>query len=91
MLYIPIMLHIVAIISYFATICNNITMNMGDKLKTLRLEEGLTQTQLAKNLQIGRSALSMYELGIRQIPHDLILIIAKYFDVSLNYLYGLED
>lgn len=66
-------------------------MNIGERLKNLRMEEGLTQKALAQNLQISRSALSMYELGIRQIPHELILAIAKYFDVSLNYLYGLEN
>ncbi len=66
-------------------------MNMGDKLKKLREEEGLTQAALAQKLQISRSALSMYELGIRQIPHDVILSVAKFFDVTLNYLYGLED
>lgn len=64
---------------------------MGDKLKKLREEEGLTQAALAQKLQISRSALSMYELGIRQIPHDVILSVAKFFDVTLNYLYGLED
>ena len=66
-------------------------MNIGERLKNLRIEEGLTQKALARDLQISRSALSMYELGIRQIPHDLILAIVKYFDVSLNYLYGVED
>lgn len=66
-------------------------MNIGERLKNLRIEEGLTQKTLAQDLQISRSALSMYELGIRQVPHQLVLSISKYFDVSLNYLYGLED
>ncbi len=66
-------------------------MNIGGKLRELRTEEGLTQEVLAKELQISRSALSMYEIGANQIPHELILAIAKFFDVSVDYLYGLED
>ncbi len=66
-------------------------MDIGGKLKELRTEEEFTQEVLAKELQISRSSLSMYETGIRQIPHELILSIAKFFDVSIDYLYGLED
>ncbi len=66
-------------------------MDLSGKLRELRNEEGITQKVLAEKLQISRSALALYELGLRQIPHELIPAIAKYFDVTTDYLYGLED
>lgn len=66
-------------------------MNIGKTIKFLREEKELTQMQLANDLEISRSALALYETGKRQIPNELLLIIAKYFDVSMDYLFGLED
>ena len=72
----------------FATI---IVMNIGQKIKELRNEKGITQEQLAAELQISRPALALYETGKRQIPNELILSIAKFFYVTTDYLFGLEN
>lgn len=68
-------------------------MNMiiGKKIKELREENSLTQEQLAENLQISRSSLALYETGKRQVPNELLLKIAAYFKVSMDFLFGLED
>lgn len=57
-----------------------------DRLKGLREDSDLTQDELAKALKITRSALSNYETAIREPDVKLLVDIANYFDVSLDYL-----
>ena len=66
-------------------------MTIGLRIKELRIEKDMGQEELAKGLQISRSALSHYEVGLRQVPNWLIPKIAKFFNVSTDYLFGLED
>ena len=58
-----------------------------DVLKRLRKERGLTQQELAKRLKISGSAVAMYESGKRRPDHDLMVEIADFFEVDLNFLY----
>ncbi|MBQ7880580.1 MAG: helix-turn-helix transcriptional regulator [Clostridia bacterium] len=63
------------------------------RLKELRTEKGLSQHQLAKNLnhKITQSAIGLWERG-KRIPNlDLVIILADYFCVSLDYIAGRED
>ena len=64
---------------------------IGEKIKELRAEKSLTQEQLAKELQISRSALSLYEIDVRDVPNALLPVISKFFGVSIDYLFGLKD
>lgn len=67
--------------------------NFSKRLKELRLEKGLSQRQLSKNLncEITPSALGLWERG-KRIPNlDAVIILAQYFCVSLDYIAGLED
>ena len=64
---------------------------IGIKIKELRNEKNLTQEQLAEKLQISRSALGLYETDKRQVPNELILTIARFFGVTTDFLFGLED
>lgn len=58
-----------------------------EKLKMLRLKKGLTQEELAKEIGVGISAISMYEQGNR-IPRDEIKIrLAKFFEESVEYIF----
>lgn len=66
-------------------------MIVGQRIKELRKEKELSQEVLAKELKISRPALSHYELGTRDVPNDLIPIIARYFNVTAGYLFGLEN
>jgi len=66
-------------------------MTIGQRIKDLRIERGLSQEVLAKELKISRPALAHYEIGNRQVPNELIPKIAKFFNVRTDYLFGLED
>ncbi len=58
---------------------------MGKKIKILRKVRGLTQTQLAEKLEVGRATISNYEIG-RRSPHLKELErIAKVLGVGLDY------
>nr|WP_249219914.1 helix-turn-helix transcriptional regulator [Bacillus licheniformis] len=59
---------------------------MGKRITSLRKQSGLTQEELAKKLNITRSALSQYELGTREPNYDLLIKIADFFEVSTDYL-----
>lgn len=60
-------------------------------LKTLRLKENMTQAQLAQKLGLTKSVISAYETGLRLPSYDILIHIAKIFNVSTDYLLGLEN
>lgn len=57
-----------------------------NRLYTLRKEKGLTQDQLANELKIPQNNISRYESGERQPNIKVLITIADYFDVSVDYL-----
>ena len=62
-----------------------------ERLKELRIEKGLTQDQLAQETGISRSAIGFWENG-KKIPlASVIVVLAKYFNVSTDYLLGVVD
>lgn len=63
-------------------------MNIAEKLIELRNEKGLTQAQLGRELNIALSSIKNYEnIKKPRIPEaTLLLKIAKYFDVDMEYL-----
>lgn len=65
-------------------------VDFGNNLKTLRLKKNWTQAQLAQKLGITKSVISAYETGIRLPSYDILIHIAKIFNVSTDYLLGLE-
>ena len=66
-------------------------VNMGDKLKTLRLERKLTQKQLADRIGLAVSAVSSYESGVRYPSYDVLIKLARIFHVSTDYLLGIAS
>lgn len=63
-----------------------------EKLKELRKQKpGLTQAMLAKQLGIAKTTYSSYEQGKRQPDYDMLLKIANYFDVTTDYLLGINN
>ena len=66
-------------------------MDISKILKELRLEANLTQSELAKNLQIGQSTIVDYEKGEREATLTNLCRYATYFDVSLDFLAGREN
>lgn len=61
------------------------------RLRSLRLQNGLSSEDLSLLLCVSRQAYCNYENGTRQIPHDSLALLADYYDVSLDYLYGRTD
>jgi len=66
-------------------------MSFGERLADLRKDKGLKQKQLALELGISEDMLSSYERGKYTVPDDIKVKIAEYFDISLDYLFGLVD
>ena len=63
-------------------------MEFKDRIKKLRIEKELTQVDLAKILNYGRTAISNYESGRSKPSHDDLKRFADYFNVSIDYLLG---
>lgn len=61
------------------------------RLKELRLENGVTQKQLASKLNIKQNTYSQYESGQRQIPLNTLAELSMFYDVSVDYLLNLTD
>ena len=61
------------------------------RLVELRESRGISQQVLADDLEITRQSLSLYEKAKRTINIDLLVKIAKYFNVSTDYLLGLTN
>jgi transcriptional regulator with XRE-family HTH domain len=66
-------------------------VDFGNNLKTLRLQNGLTQAQVAQKLGVTKSVISAYETGLRLPSYDILINISKIFKVSTDYLLGLEN
>lgn len=59
---------------------------METRLKNLREDNDLTQTQIAQYLNISQVAYSYYEIGKRSIPLDIIIELANFYKTSVDYL-----
>jgi hypothetical protein len=66
-------------------------MTFGERLRQLRTEKGLTQKQLAVETGTSERGIQNYEMGIRNPAFDVLIALADYFDVSLDYLCGRSD
>lgn len=61
-------------------------MSFGDNLRTLIEERNLTQKELAKQLNIAPSTMGSYVQNTREPDFSTLKLLAKYFDVSTDYL-----
>lgn len=59
---------------------------MKNRLKDLREDADITQTQIASLLNISQVAYSYYEIGKRSIPLELLCKLADYYDTSIDYI-----
>ena len=66
-------------------------MNIGDKIKKLRQENGLTQEDLAEQLGVSFQAVSRWENSTTYPDITLLPIIANMFDVTIDYLLDMES
>lgn len=63
----------------------------GERLRELRKEAELGQIALAEKLGVGKSVISLWELNKCEPTLSNLVAIARFFDVSLDWLAGLED
>lgn len=62
-----------------------------ERIKQLRIEEGITQTQLANELNMSQSSIAYWEAG-KKVPNaNAIIALAQYFGVTTDYLLGITD
>ncbi|MDK2920154.1 MAG: hypothetical protein PWQ37_2887 [Candidatus Petromonas sp.] len=66
-------------------------MNFGKRLSQLRKENQMTQSELAKKLEISRGTIGMYEIGKRDPDTKTLEKISDIFNVSTDYLLGRTD
>ena len=66
-------------------------MNACQRLKDLREDKDLKQTDIAKLLGTTRQQIGKWENGIQSMGIDKYIIMAKFYNVSLDYLAGLVD
>lgn len=65
-------------------------MDFKDRLKELRQQRGLSQSELAKSIGVSKSTISMLEVGSRLPSYELLEALGDYFNVTLDYLNGKE-
>lgn len=61
------------------------------RLKDIREDNDVTQKTLSEYLNIKQNTYSQYETGQRQIPIEILIKLAIYFNTSTDYILGLTD
>lgn len=61
------------------------------RIRDLREDSDRTQKELAQILGCSQQVYSNYELGQRDIPTDILIKLAKFYDVSVDYILELKD
>ena len=64
---------------------------LAQRLKELREEKGLSQIELAKQLQLGSGFIGNIEAGRKSISIETLILLTKFFHCSAGYLIGTED
>jgi len=62
-----------------------------ERIAGTRTDLDLTQSFIAKELNIASNTLSQYEAGLRNIPNEILIRLAALYDTSVDYLLGLTD
>ena len=64
---------------------------MYKRIRDLREDNDLTQTQLAKVLNCSQQVYSNYELGQRDIPTYILIKLSDFYNVSVDYILGISN
>ncbi len=65
--------------------------SLAERIKSLRERAGLTQADVARTLGLSRSGVNAWEMGLSVPSTPYVVALAKCFDVSADYLLGLEE
>ena len=74
--------------AYAELLCYTVIM---ERLKELRLEKNLSQLELAKAIGFSQSSIVYWETGQRVPNAQAVIILARFFGVSTDYLLGEKD
>lgn len=66
-------------------------MNYPERIRALREDTDKTQSQIAALLQVGQRTYCDYELGKTRIPVDILILLLKLYNVSMDYISGLSN
>ena len=66
-------------------------VDIGSKIKELRTDQKMTQTEFAQRLGVTKSSISSYENGSRLPSYDILIKMARIFKVSTDLLLGQAD
>ena len=66
-------------------------MLLGDKIRELRIERELLQRELAQQIHIASNTLSQFESGKAKPSYEVLISLADFFEVSIDYLLGRSD
>ena len=62
-----------------------------EAIRNLRIDNGYTQEYIAKYLNIKQNTYSQYEIGVLNYPVDVLMKLADFYGVSVDYLLGRTD
>ena len=66
-------------------------MKVAQRIRELREDKDLTQTDIAKILNTSQTVYSRYERNLRDLPIDLLYELCLFYNVSADYLLGFTD
>lgn len=66
-------------------------MKIGDRIKELRKEKNFSQSQLAHRIGVSQKAVDYWELGTNEPKASYIVKLAELFEVSADFLLGIDD
>ena len=66
-------------------------MKVYKRIRDMREDKDLTQTQLAKEINVSQRTYSYYENGERTIPPEVLIALAKFYNVSVDYILEISD
>ena len=61
------------------------------RIQDLRIDSDLSQKKIGEILQISQRSYSHYETGSRNIPIEMLIRLADYYDTTIDYLVGRTD
>lgn len=61
------------------------------RIRNLREDNDLTQREIAEYLFCDQSLYSKYERGLRDVPVEIVIKLAKFYGTSTDYILGLTD
>lgn len=65
--------------------------NFQNILKSLRIDNNLSQQKLAEQICVTQKAIDFWEKGINEPKASYIIKLAKFFGVTSDYILGIED